>query len=137
MSNKQSDLKTDNFIFQGIKSTWARFENKVKGYIQDDTKHGGTKAVRFLFNDEWNNTEWTIRDVPDPFNNENDPDYRNKYRDTNDKIDRAEKHNEKINKVETLCMAAMRTYCSEPLQRALLRFNGDPIQSVGNIWPTL
>ena len=45
MSNKQSDLKTDNFVFQGIKSTWARFEIKVKGYIQDDTKHGGTKAV--------------------------------------------------------------------------------------------
>jgi hypothetical protein len=28
--------------FRGIKSTWTQFENNVQGFIQDDSKNGGT-----------------------------------------------------------------------------------------------
>ena len=123
-----SALPSD-FTFRGIKSTWTQFENNVQGFIQDDSKNGGTKAVKFLFENDWDTPAWETRVVPPPLVDDGDDDFRALNRDRNEEIDRIEKHNEKINKVETLCMAAIRNYCSEPLRRALLQFRGDPIHS--------
>ena len=66
-----SALPSD-FTFRGIKSTWTQFENNVQGFIQDDSKNGGTKAVKFLFENDWDTPAWETRVVPPPLVDDGD-----------------------------------------------------------------
>jgi hypothetical protein len=139
--------KNKNYIFNGLKSEFEKFENFIRGEIQD---RFNSRGIRYLFTDATVTTqEFALKQMPMSYEGLNqvtltDPQgaqtvvqiTRELRNDRREERKLVKQENDEIIELETEVMRILRKHVNESIQHKFQEFDNDPIQCWGYIETT-